>query len=236
MTATVLDRARRAAVQEYFDRTAADNWARLTSAAPVGRIRSSVRAGRDRTRARLLAWLPERLGGTRVLDAGCGTGQLAMELAGRGAAVTAVDLSPTLIGLARQRSGDEMPATPIDFRVGDMLDPGLGRFDYVAAMDSLIHYEADDAISALAALAPRVEHAILFTFAPRTPMLGALHAVGRWFPRSQRAPAIVPLAEQAFHRRLMVQPALRHWRLAWTGRISTLFYRSQLVVLIRERS
>jgi magnesium-protoporphyrin O-methyltransferase len=129
-----------------------------------------------------------------------------------------------------------MPETLIDFRVGDMLDPGLGRFDYVAAMDSLIHYEADDAISALAALAPRVEHAILFTFAPRTALLGALHAVGRWFPRSQRAPAIVPLAEHAFHRRLMVQPALRHWRLAWTGRISTLFYRSQLVVLIRERS
>ncbi len=30
----------------------------------------------------------------------------------------------------------------IDFRVGDMLDPALGRFDHVVAMDSLIHYNA----------------------------------------------------------------------------------------------
>jgi hypothetical protein len=35
----------------------------LTSDAPVGRIRATVRAGRDRMRATLLSWLPQDLRG-----------------------------------------------------------------------------------------------------------------------------------------------------------------------------
>ena len=80
-------------IEHYFDRTAADTWARLTSDAPVGRIRATVRAGRDRMRATLLSWLPEDLHGRRILDAGCGTGALAIEAARRGADVVAIDLS-----------------------------------------------------------------------------------------------------------------------------------------------
>ena len=77
-------KARRADVEEYFDRTAADAWAKLTSTAPVGRIRSTVRAGRDEMRDLLLQWLPQDLRGKRVLDAGCGTGALAIIAAARG--------------------------------------------------------------------------------------------------------------------------------------------------------
>ena len=43
--ATYLER--RGELKTYFDRTAVDVWARLTSDAPVGRIRATVRAGRD---------------------------------------------------------------------------------------------------------------------------------------------------------------------------------------------
>ena len=49
---------RRGEIETYFDRTAAEAWARLTSTAPVGRIRATVRAGRDRMRQTLLDWLP----------------------------------------------------------------------------------------------------------------------------------------------------------------------------------
>lgn len=55
---------RRGEIETYFDRTAAQAWARLTSDAPVGRIRASVRAGRDRMRETLLGWLPADLRGT----------------------------------------------------------------------------------------------------------------------------------------------------------------------------
>ena len=57
-------------IEEYFDRTAAETWAPLTSEAPVGRIRSTVREGRDRMRETLTGWLPADLTGRRVLDAG----------------------------------------------------------------------------------------------------------------------------------------------------------------------
>ena len=46
---------------------------------------------------RLAEW--RDLSGRRVLDAGCGTGTLAIELARRGAEVVAIDISPTLVAL-----------------------------------------------------------------------------------------------------------------------------------------
>ena len=44
---------RRGQIEAYFDRTAADAWARLTSDAPVSGVRATVREGRE-TMRRLL--------------------------------------------------------------------------------------------------------------------------------------------------------------------------------------
>ena len=92
--------ATRNRVEAYFDRTATKTWERLTSDAPVSGIRQTVRAGRDRMRATMLAALPADLTGRRVLDAGCGTGAMTEELARRGAEVLAIDISPQLIDIA----------------------------------------------------------------------------------------------------------------------------------------
>ncbi len=116
----------------------------MTSDAPVSRVRATVRAGRDAMRETLLSWLPDDLRGARILDAGCGTGALAFELAQRGAEVVGVDVSPTLVELARERAPCDLGPGSATFAVGDMLDPSLGAFDYVVAMDSLIHYEGPD--------------------------------------------------------------------------------------------
>ena len=137
--------ARRGEIETYFDRTAVDAWKRLTSDAPVGRIRATVRAGRDEMRRTLIDWLPADLSGQRLLDAGCGTGALAVEAARRGAQVVAVDLSPTLIDLARQRVPADLGTGSIEFRVADMTEAS-GWFDHTVAMDSLIHYRPGDAV------------------------------------------------------------------------------------------
>lgn len=225
--------ARRGELQTYFDRTAVDAWSRLTSDAPVSRIRATVRAGREAMRRNLLGWLPDDLTDRRLLDAGCGTGALAVEAAHRGAQVTAVDLSPTLTALARDRLPAEI-GSRIDFRVGDMLDPELGNFDHAVAMDSLIHYRAPDMVRALASLAQRVEQSIVFTFAPRTPALTVMHAVGRLFPRGNRAPAIEPVGPTALQRLLAAEPALAGWRIGRINRVTTGFYMSQGVELVRS--
>ena len=222
--------ARRAWLEEYFDRTAAETWARLTSNAPVGRIRATVRAGRNQMRSTLLSWLPDDLTGRRVLDAGCGTGAAAVELARRGAQVTAVDLSPTLTKLAAERLPPGLAGT-VTFLAGDMLDEQLGTFDHVIAMDSVIHYEAPDMVSVLRRLAVRTTRSMVFTFAPRTSLLAAMHAVGSLFPRGNRAPRIEPIAETVLRKALAAEPALAGWALAQTERVQQGFYTSQAVEL-----
>ena len=226
---------RRGQLEQYFDRTAVRAWERLTSDAPVSRIRASVRAGRDRMRQAMLDLLPVQLAGRRVLDAGCGTGAMAQELAGRGAQVLAIDLSPTLVELARQRTGAAGAAgvASIDFRSGDMSDTALGEFDHVVAMDSLIHYEAGDIVRVLATLAQRTRRSMLFTFAPRTPALAVLHAIGRVFPRGNRAPSIAPVAEYRLLHRLAGEPALRDWQVGRAQRIVNGFYTSHVMELVR---
>lgn len=223
---------RRGEIETYFDRTAADAWKKLTSDAPVSGIRATVRAGRDAMRATLLDWLPANLSGRRLLDAGCGTGALAIEAARRGAQVVAVDLSGELVKHARLHLPRDVSPRAIDFRVGDMTDRGLGRFDHVVAMDSLIHYAPADMAQALARLAARTERSILFTFAPRTALLMAMHTVGRMFPRGDRSPSIVPVRPDRLLRLLAREPGLELWRAGRGRRIDRGFYKSQALELV----
>lgn len=224
---------RRSELREYFDRTAADAWARLTSTAPVNRIRATVRAGRNAMRATFLEFLPADMGTLRLLDAGCGTGALSLASALRGARVVAIDLSPTLITLARERLPSPLPRGSIDFKVGDMVDDALGSFDHVVAMDSLIHYPVAEVVRVLTGFTAYTRHSIVFTFAPKTPALMLMWTVGRLFPRKNRAPALEPLSERDLRKRLREEPALSEWRVARTRRIVSGFYKSQVMELVR---
>ena len=222
---------KRGQLQQYFDRTAFDAWAKLTSTAPVSGIRKTVRAGRDAMRNVLLGYLPSDLSGQRVLDAGCGTGALAVELAKRGACVMATDISPTLIQLARERLPSDLPKGSIEFFAGDMLDSSLGHFDHVVCMDSMIHYHRQDITKALAGLAERTRHTIAFTFAPKNPFLSTMIAVGRLFPRGDRAPFIEPVAAQTLAKLITQEALLGSWKIASTQKIARGFYISQAMAL-----
>jgi magnesium-protoporphyrin O-methyltransferase len=224
---------RRARLETYFDRTALDAWAQLTSDAPVSRIRATVRAGRDRMRDTLLSWLPARMSGERVFDAGCGTGALSVAAAQRGARVVGIDVSKSLVQIARDRTPNDIRTGQVDFAVGDMLDPRFGRFHYIVAMDSLIHYPADEIVRVLGAFAERTDTAIVFTFAPQTPALSIMHAVGKLFPRADRAPAIEPVSESSLRRRIAASPAFAGWRVNRSERVMSGFYTSHAMELVR---
>lgn len=207
--------ATRTRVAQYFDGTATRVWERLTSDAPVSRIRQTVREGRDTMRAMMLAQLPADLHGARVLDAGCGTGAASAELAARGADVTAIDISPKLVEIAASRLPQGL-AGRVTFKSGDMLAADLGRFDHVLAMDSLIYYTRPDLEAALDALSARAGQ-ITFTVAPRTPLLMAMFNAGKIFPRADRSPSMIPHD----HRQIRV-PGLSR-----VGRVSRGFYISE---------
>lgn len=223
--------SRRGELETYFDRTAVEAWTRLTSDVPVGSIRATVRAGRNAMREAIMSYLPANMEGLRLLDAGCGTGALAAAAAQRGADVTAIDLSPTLVGLAKDRIPRDLSRGQVSFSVGDMLDPALGTFDHVVAMDSLIHYRGSDIARTLASLASRTRRSVVFTIAPRTPALTVMHAIGRLFPRGERAPAIEPISQDVLERFMRTEKALDAWLPARTHRITTGFYVSQAIEL-----
>ena len=227
---TYLDR--RQQLKTYFDRTAAHAWEQLTSDAPVSRIRQTVRAGRAEMFNLLLSWLPDDMHGKQVLDAGCGTGAFAIACARRGATVVGIDLSPSLVNLALERTPIEL-RNQLEFRAGDMLGAEQGRFDYVIAVDSLIHYQPHDIIRSVAQLQRNTNGngaQVLFTFAPRSPALMLMKAAGKLFPRGDRSPAIEPVKERLL-RDLISTELPPGSELLMTQRVNTMFYKSQAMAL-----
>jgi magnesium-protoporphyrin O-methyltransferase len=155
-----------------------------------------------------------------------------VEAAKRGARVTAVDLSATLISIARERLPSHIGQGSIDFRVGDMSSMELGEFDHVVAMDSLIHYDVADGIRVLAGLADRVRGSILFTHAPSTVLLELMHASGKLFPRGDRSPAIQPVSERRLQKMIARERCLQRWHRGRMQRINRGFYISQACELL----
>jgi magnesium-protoporphyrin O-methyltransferase len=225
---------RRGRLETYFNKTAVDAWAQLTSNSPVSKIRETVRQGRDEMRATLLSWLPEDMSRAVLLDAGCGTGALSVAAARRGATVVAVDIAANLVELARERAPGDLAPGAIDFRVGDMLSDEHGEFSHVAAMDSLIHYPSSEILRVLAALAARTSSSIVFTFAPSTPLLEVALLMGRLFPRSDRSPAIEPVTEGRLRSGFAAKAVFADWRVGRTARVSRGFYTSQAMELVRR--
>jgi SAM-dependent methyltransferase len=70
--------------------------------------------------------LVESFGPRTVLDAGCGTGRVAVELARRGIAVVGVDLDPQMLATARRKAPD------LEWHLADLATVDLGRqFDLI---------------------------------------------------------------------------------------------------------
>src|SRR5215471_6869997 len=90
-------------------------------------------------RLALRRWLRVKPG-TRVLDVGCGVGRWSRLLAARGALVTGIDLSPTMIAQAQSRAEADGVAERCCFRVQDLahLDAG-GQFDLILGVTVLQH-------------------------------------------------------------------------------------------------
>ena len=94
-------------------------------------------------------WLVDRriVPGARLLDAGCGTGRYAIELARRGYVVEGVDQSPELIDVAK-RSAVHQPGS-VSFQVGDLLALPDHRYDAIlcrGVLNDFVDTESRDAV------------------------------------------------------------------------------------------
>ena len=97
--------------------------------------------------------------GTRLLDIGCGTGDLAARAVARGADVTGIDVASTMVAIARAK----VPRAR--FLVGDAeaLGFGPGTFDAVACAFCIWHLAEPDRAFAEAARVLRAGGAFAFT-------------------------------------------------------------------------
>lgn len=78
--------------------------------------------------------------GARILDVGCGIGRWSCRLAHRGASVTGVDLSPTMIGQARRRAAARGVAGRCEFLTQDLAALEVaGQFDLILGVTVLQH-------------------------------------------------------------------------------------------------
>src|SRR5262245_45136566 len=79
--------------------------------------------------------------GLRVLNAGCGSGELSLRLAARGHTVVGIDVEPAYIELALHNAR-ACGATNCTFKVSSIEEyDGSGAFDCVVSTDVLEHIE-----------------------------------------------------------------------------------------------
>ena len=123
-------------VADYFDRHAQ----RWVEAAYVGGVRFPV--GPERVRLAIEGVAPAMSDGSRLVDLGCGGGQLCIHAAQVGWNAVGVDVAATMIDEARAKAG----GSDVEWIVGAYDESGLadGEADAVTAL-GLIEYLDDDA-------------------------------------------------------------------------------------------
>ncbi|CAD1792448.1 3-demethylubiquinone-9 3-methyltransferase [Xanthomonas arboricola pv. juglandis] len=128
-----------------------------------------------------LDYVSARLGlaGARVLDVGCGGGLLSESMARLGAQVTAIDLAPELVKVARLHSLES--GVQVDYRVQSVEDLAAeqpGSFDAVTCMEMLEHVPDPTAIIRACASLLRPGGKLFLSTLNRTPAAFALAVVG----------------------------------------------------------
>jgi SAM-dependent methyltransferase len=119
------------------------------------------------------------LSGRRLLDVGCGTGKSFLPMLERGWEVTACEISPSMLELARAKAGGR-----VRLSVADMRElPIFGEFDLVWALDDAINYllSGEELLSALRGMAANLAPSGLLMFDVNT-----LQAYRTFFAEEQR--------------------------------------------------
>jgi SAM-dependent methyltransferase len=124
------------------------------------------------------------LAGRRVLDLGCGTGDLTLMLLELGAQVTALDLSPAMVALARQRAELFRPGSSADWVAAPVEASGLpsGGYDVLLGRFVLHHLDLNQAAREISRLLAPGGRAVFLENSGRNPLLRLArdHVAGRF--------------------------------------------------------
>ena len=146
------------------------------------------------------------LAGRRVLDVGCGGGLLAEALSRAGARVTAIDLAPGMIEVARLHAAES--ALAVDYRVAAAEEVAAAEpaaFDVVTCMEMLEHVPRPAAMTATLARALRPGGALFVSTINRNLRSFLLAIVG-----AEYLLGLIPRGTHEYER-LIVPSELARW-------------------------
>jgi magnesium-protoporphyrin O-methyltransferase len=174
-------------VHRYFETSGFSRWTAIYGTGDIPPIWKVIRDGHQRALDAVIAWVGKDENVT-ALDAGCGTGTLAISLADHGYEVDGFDVSAPMIHFAKYINSGRTRKTPPTFSVGDIAAvEGTSRtYDLVCCLDVLFHYPVDEASAMLTRLAKLSNNKLVASFALRTMMNDFWMKVGTKFHSKNR--------------------------------------------------
>jgi magnesium protoporphyrin O-methyltransferase len=175
-------------VANYFETSGFSRWTAIYGAGGIPPIWRVIREGHEDAIAQVIAWVRSDRHRT-ALDAGCGTGNLAIRLADCGYEVDGFDVSASMVSFARYICRDRTKGIQPHFHVGDIaaLEATPRSYDLVCCLDVLFHYPLDEVKTMLTRLADISAHKLVGSFALRTTWNALWMEIGqRFFHKKNR--------------------------------------------------
>ena len=194
-------------VKGYFESTGFDRWNRIYSDSDdVNNVQRNIRLGHQKTVDEVLDWIQTSgvFSDVSFCDAGCGVGSLALPLAAMGAgSIQASDISEAMVTEAKRRAQEAgLAMDTLRFHTSD-LDRLSGSFHTVCCLDVFIHYPQAAAETMVRHLCSLCEERLIVSFAPYTPLLALLKAIGQLFPGPSKTTRAYTLREEGIVRAAM---------------------------------
>ncbi len=188
-------------LQAYFNGQGFQRWASIYGNDKLSTVRSTVRQGHAVMMDKAFEWL-QKTGlqkGSKVLDAGCGTGLFTIRLAKNGYLVKAADIASQMVNKTKEDAEKAGVAGNIEFEVSS-IESVSGSFDAVVCFDVLIHYPAEGFANAFTNLSKLTTGPVIFTYAPYNKILAFQHWLGGFFPKKERRTTIQMIRDEEMQR------------------------------------
>jgi magnesium-protoporphyrin O-methyltransferase len=218
-------------LQSYFNGQGFQRWASIYGDDKLSTVRSTVRQGHAVMMDKAFEWL-QKTGlpkGSKILDAGCGTGLFTIRLAKNGYRVKAADIAEQMVNKTREDAEQAGVAGNVEFEVSS-IESVSGTFDAVVCFDVLIHYPAAGFAHAFRNLSKLTKGPMIFTYAPFNNILAFQHWIGGFFPKKERRTTIQMIKDEEM-KRVLSELGLR---IVNQQKISFGFYHTMLMQVDRR--
>jgi magnesium-protoporphyrin O-methyltransferase len=217
-------------VHRYFETSGFSRWTAIYGSGDIPPIWKVIRDGHQQLLDNVSAWVGKDEN-VSALDAGCGTGTLAITLAEHGYEVDAFDVSAPMIHFAKYINSGRTRKTPPKFVVGDIaaVESQERTYDLVCCLDVLFHYPVEEASVMLTRLAKLADNKIVASFALRTMMNDFWMKVGTKFHSKNRMTKLFMFSYDEIERVM----AAAGFKITRSKRIKFFFYDSFVFEAVR---